>query len=163
MSERDTFVETVRGPTRFPWPPVLLVGVIAGAILLTREIPLTWPGLDDSPAHWVGLGFGAAGLLLAGFAMLTLVKNNTTILPGAAATRLVTSGPYARFRNPIYLGEVLMLLGAAELTKSIWFVVAGLVFGILVTALQIIPEERHLAERFGDAYLDYKSRSRRWL
>ena len=57
----------------------------------------------------------------------------------------------------------LVLLGTAEITKSVWFVGAALIFAILVTILQIIPEERHLERQFGDAYLEYKARSRRWI
>ncbi|MBA2125247.1 isoprenylcysteine carboxylmethyltransferase family protein [Hyphomicrobium methylovorum] len=164
MSERETLDGgATRGPTRFPWPPVLLIGAVAAAMTLTTSYPLPWPGMDDSPAHWVGLGFGALGILLAGFGIWALMRAGTTVLPDVAATHLVTSGPYVRFRNPIYLGEVLILLGTAEITKSIWFVVAGLVFAVLITVLQIIPEERHLEETFGEAYLDYKSRSRRWI
>jgi protein-S-isoprenylcysteine O-methyltransferase Ste14 len=56
-----------------------------------------------------------------------------------------------------------MLFAAAEVTKSIWFVAAGLGFGLLVTLFQIIPEERHLEARFGDTYRDYKARTRRWI
>ena len=95
--------------------------------------------------------------------MFTLRKHGTTLLPDGSATALVTDGPYWRFRNPIYLGEVLLLFAAAEISKSIWFVVAGLAFAVLVTVLQIIPEERHLEARFGDAYRDYKARTRRWI
>jgi protein-S-isoprenylcysteine O-methyltransferase Ste14 len=147
----------------FPWAPVLLVVAIAAALVMGRLMPLPWPGLQDSPAHWVGLGFGAAGLLLIVLATVTLVQHRTTILPDKAATTLVVSGPYRRFRNPIYLGEVLMLFAAAEVTKSIWFVAAGLGFGLLVTLFQIIPEERHLEACFGDTYRDYKARTRRWI
>jgi protein-S-isoprenylcysteine O-methyltransferase Ste14 len=57
----------------------------------------------------------------------------------------------------------LLLFCAAEITKSIWFVAAGFVFAALVTWLQVVPEERHLEARFGAAYLDYKSRTRRWI
>ena len=57
----------------------------------------------------------------------------------------------------------MILLGAAELTKNIWFVVCAALFAILVTVLAILPEERHLEARFGDDYREYKSRSRRWL
>ncbi len=95
--------------------------------------------------------------------MATLIAHRTTYLPHRASTPLVTTGPFARFRNPIYLGEALLLLYGAEITKSIWFVAAALLFGILVTVLQIIPEERHLEATFGDEYLDYKARSRRWI
>jgi protein-S-isoprenylcysteine O-methyltransferase Ste14 len=55
------------------------------------------------------------------------------------------------------------LFGVAELTKNIWFVLAAGLFGLLVTALQILPEERHLEARFGEAYRDYKRRARRWI
>ncbi len=163
MTNRNSLTPTSGPANVFPWPPVLLVSAIAAAWLLTRSAPLPWPGLDDTPAHWVGLGFGIAGLLLIVFALKALVEHRTTFLPNKASTALVTTGPYARFRNPIYLGEALLLLYAAEITKSVWFVAAALIFGVLVTALQIIPEERHLEATFGDAYLDYKSRTRRWI
>jgi protein-S-isoprenylcysteine O-methyltransferase Ste14 len=85
------------------------------------------------------------------------------VLPDVGATQLVTSGPYWRYRNPIYLADAMILLGAAELTKNIWLVAAAAVFAGLVTWLAILPEELHLERRFGQAYLDYKKKSRRWI
>ncbi|HML28567.1 MAG TPA: isoprenylcysteine carboxylmethyltransferase family protein [Hyphomicrobium sp.] len=149
--------------THFPWPPALFAAAIITAWLLTSFAPLPWPGLDDAPAHWVGVTFGLLGLLLILSGFATLIANRTTYLPNRPSAKLVTSGPFIRFRNPIYLGEVLLLLYGAELTKSVWFVVAAVLFGILVTVLQIIPEERHLEATFGDEYLNYKARSRRWI
>ncbi len=163
MIDRNFSTSASEPANIFPWPPVLLASAIAAAWFLTRLAPLPWPGLDDAPAHLVGIGFGVAGLLLIIFALRALFEHRTTVLPNKASTTLVTTGPYARFRNPIYLGEVLLLLYGAEITKSIWFVAAALTFGVLVTAMQILPEERHLEETFGDAYLDYKSRTRRWI
>jgi protein-S-isoprenylcysteine O-methyltransferase Ste14 len=61
------------------------------------------------------------------------------------------------------MGDVLILLGLAELTHNIWFVILGPVFALAVFRLAIVPEERHLEERFGQAYLDYKARTRRWF
>ena len=84
-------------------------------------------------------------------------------LPNQAADALVTTGPYNRFRNPIYIADVMLLLGMAELTKNIWFVIGAAIFVVLVTWLAILPEERHLEARFGDEYTDYKQKSRRWL
>jgi protein-S-isoprenylcysteine O-methyltransferase Ste14 len=150
-------------PNRIPWPPVLLVGVIAAAIGLRRLLPLTWPGVDDAAARSVGLGIGVVGLFLTVWAVITLMRHKTTVMPDQAATQLVTSGPFAFRRNPIYLGEILMLFGVAELTKNIWFVPMGLLFGALVTWLAILPEERHLEARFGEAWRDYASRTRRLL
>jgi len=150
-------------PSRIPWPPLLLIGVIVAAVVLGRVWPMPWPGLDDWPARAVGLGLGATGVVLLACAILTLRRHGTTVLPDVGATALVTSGPYRRFRNPIYLADCLILFGVAEITKNIWFVIGVAVFAVLVTLLAILPEERHLERRFGEAYLDYKAKTRRWL
>ena len=55
------------------------------------------------------------------------------------------------------------LLGVAEVTKNVWFVMGAAAFALLVTWLAILPEERHLEKRFGEAYRAYKAKSRRWL
>jgi len=162
IESRTPSVATERANT-FPWPPVLFVAVFAAAWLLTRYVPLAWPGLDDIAARVVGLGFGILGLVLVFWAFWTLKKHDTTFMPDRASTVLVTSGPYGYLRNPIYLGEVLILLSLAEICKSIWYVAAAAAFALLVTPLQIMPEERHLEARFGDAYRAYKARSRRWV
>ena len=147
----------------FPWPPVLLAMALVCAWALGRVVPLAWPGLDDAASHVAGIAFGVCGIALILMAMRALSSHNTTIMPDKAATTLVTSGPYAIFRNPIYLGEVLILFCFADWTRNFWFVVSALIFAIAVNALQILPEERHLAARFGDAYAAYKARTRRWI
>ncbi|MGL4397747.1 MAG: methyltransferase family protein [Hyphomicrobium sp.] len=148
---------------RMPWPPILLAASVAGALIAEHVYPLSWPGLDDWPARIIGLAFGIAGLALVTSAIWTLGRHQTTVMPHGQSTTLVTSGPYRWFRNPIYLGEVLMLLAIAEVTKIVWFVVAAAVFALAVTRLQILAEERHLTARFGDAYRDYKTRAKRWI
>lgn len=147
----------------FPWPPVLLALAIAAALVAGRYSPLPWPGLEDTPARVVGVTIGATGLVLIVWAVAALWRHETTVMPDKSSTALVTTGPYTLLRNPIYLGEVMAMLGAAELSKNVWFIFAALVFAVLVTWLQIIPEERHLEARFGQDYLDYKSRARRWI
>ncbi len=147
----------------FPWPPLLLLASITASIGLSRLLPLSWPGVDDTPARLVGLGIGALGVVLIIASIVTLRRHQTTVLPDRAATALVTTGPYRFFRNPIYLGDVMLLFGLAEFTKNVWFVIAATLFAVLVTPLQIVPEERHLEARFGNAYLEYKKRAKRWI
>lgn len=84
-------------------------------------------------------------------------------MPNQRSDHLVTIGPYAFRRNPIYLGEVFVMFGLAEVTSNIWFVIAGLVFAVAVTWLAILPEERHLEARFGAAWIEYKEKTRRWI
>ncbi len=160
---QDTSFDIAERPSPVPWPPIILASVVAAAILLGYLAPLPWPGLDDTPARAIGLGVGAAGVVLLIWSIMTLRFHDTTMLPDAGATHLVSSGPYRRFRNPIYLADAMMLLGVAELTKNVWLVIAAAVFAALVNWLAILPEERHLARRFGQAYLDYKAKSRRWI
>ncbi|MEE8530702.1 MAG: isoprenylcysteine carboxylmethyltransferase family protein [Hyphomicrobium sp.] len=156
-------IDIAKQPTRLPWPPILLIVVVAVAVLLGQVLPLPWPGLNDLPARVVGVGLGAGGVILLVAAILTLRRHSTTVQPNAGATTLVTTGPFSFFRNPIYLADVLILFGVAEITTNIWFVIGALVFGLLVTWFAILPEERHLESRFGQAYLDYKAKTRRWL
>jgi protein-S-isoprenylcysteine O-methyltransferase Ste14 len=150
-------------PGAFPWPPVLIAALLAAAWLLGRALPLPWPGLDDTPARLVGTGIGVAGVALVAWAVATLRRHRTTILPNKGADTLVTDGPYRYRRNPMYLGWVLVLLGLAELTKNLWLAAAAFAFAVLVTWLAIIPEEHHLEDKFADAYRDYKSSTRRWI
>ena len=150
-------------PTSVPWPAVLLVLVLVAAWVLQRLVPLPWPGIGDTASRIAGLALGVAGLLLLGWAVLTMRRARTTVMPHARASALVTGGPFRFRRNPIYLAEMLILLGIAELTRNLWLVLLTPVFGILVTLLAILPEERHLEARFGEDYREYKERTRRLL
>lgn len=150
-------------PSLVPWPPILLVGTFAAAVAMERIHPLPWPGLDDLPARIVGLAIGGLGVALMIWSVVTMLRARTNILPHRSADHLVTTGPFRRFRNPIYLADTMILLGLAEITKNVWFAVGALIFALAVTWLAILPEERHLEARFGDLYRDYKARSKRWL
>lgn len=149
-------------PSAFPWPPALWFSAIAVAWMAQKMLPIDWPGLDDWPARFVGRGLALAGLALLFWALYALRAAGTTVKPDKGSDTLVTSGPYRRLRNPIYLAQVMLLLGLADATRNVWLVFFALVHAILVTALAIIPEEHHLEARFGD-YADYKARSRRWI
>jgi protein-S-isoprenylcysteine O-methyltransferase Ste14 len=150
-------------PAAVPWPPVLLVAAVALAIALGRVYPLDWPGLDDLPARIIGYGLGLAGLALVVWGIITLRRAGTTVLPNQRAGRLVTEGAFAFRRNPIYMGDVLIFLAFAEVTHNIWFALLAPVLALALYALAIRPEEQHLEARFGEAYLDYKERTRRWF
>lgn len=150
-------------PSTRPWPPLLLAGIVAAAVFLGHHLPLDWPGQDDVPAHFAGWGLGLAGLALFLWSAVTLRRHGTTILPDKAATVLVTDGPFRFRRNPIYVSHAFMLLGVAELTHNVWFVILATLYIPLVTWLAVLPEERHLEAQFGEDYRAYKARTRRWI
>jgi protein-S-isoprenylcysteine O-methyltransferase Ste14 len=150
-------------PTAVPWPPILFTGALVAAVLLGRFYRLPWPGLDDRPARMVGYAFGVVGIALMIWGLATLYQAKTNVWPHKGADRLITHGPFRFRRNPIYMGEILILLGLAQATLNIWFAIMAPVFALAILGLAILPEERHLEARFGEDYLDYKARTRRWF
>lgn len=157
MADHNPYAER---PNRQPLPPLIFFGCVA----LGYGLNLVLPGLPPSQvlkaAGALALG---AGLALVMWASLTLARARTAILPHHAARHLVTSGPFALSRNPIYLGEALILSGLAGIESSAGYAAAAALFVILVTRLAIVREEAHLAARFGAAWEAYAGRVRRWL
>ena len=76
--------------------------------------------------------------------------------------RLVTSGPFALSRNPMYLGHLIFLAGLALSLRS-WLAVIFLVVTALRLVRRVRRDEQRLAERFGEAYLEYRARVKPWI
>jgi len=92
-------------------------------------------------------------------------KFKTTVSPFSPqkTEKLVTSGLYQFSRNPMYVGMVIILIGIGIWLGNLAAFVLIPGFTWFVTTFQIIPEEEILAEKFGQDYLEYKSRVRRWI
>ena len=151
-------------PNRIPWPPILYLAAIAAALLLNVLYPLPWL---SSPLS--DLLFAAGWLVLAAVvaidvtAMRTLHRAQTTILPHRGAMHLVTGGPFAISRNPIYLANTMLMIGAAMVSGITWFLPFAFLAAFATQKLAIEREERHLQERFGKRYRDYARKVRRWI
>ena len=75
----------------------------------------------------------------------------------------VASGPYRYVRNPMYIGAITVLEGAAMIFGSTAIAIFGGVYWFLAHLLVVLYEERTLRSRFGESYAVYSSRVRRWL
>lgn len=151
-------------PTGFPWPPFIYICAVALAIILTVMMPLPW--LSGTFAEFlfaVGCLMLAGGVALIALAIRALRRGGTTVNPTKAASQLVTSGPFGISRNPIYLGETVIMIAIALIAWSPWFIVMGFAAAIATSYLAIVPEEKHLDLRFGRRYRDYAKRVRRWI
>lgn len=107
-------------------------------------------------------------LAVAGFGIMMRAwwqfrNGNVAICPTAATSRLITSGIYRFTRNPMYLGVVMMLVAVALYAGTTPFYVAALLFACIIDRSFCSYEEQKLAKAFGDEYLRYKQRVRRWL
>lgn len=90
-------------------------------------------------------------------------KNKTTVKPFEKSTVLITGGVFGISRHPMYLGFVLILTGIAILMGSLMPYLVIFAFAILMDAIFVRAEEEMLEETFGETWLKYKRRVRRWL
>jgi protein-S-isoprenylcysteine O-methyltransferase Ste14 len=114
---------------------------------------------------FLALGFATAGAITSASGVVSFWRAKTTVNPmnPAAASSLVIGGIYTLTRNPMYLGFLLALVGwAVFLANALGFLLLP-VFVFYMNTFQIEPEERALASLFGQEFITYKSRVRRWL
>lgn len=146
-------------------PLVFMAGFITGFIV-DRNIARFRIVADPSahqPIALTGLVLIVAGLLLTLWAVVTLHRARTTVLPFRAATAMVREGPYGFSRNPMYLGMTLGYLGLAMVFNTVWPVMLLPVVLWALVKLVIQREEAYLEAVFGDAYRSYRRDVRRWL
>jgi len=145
----------------FPPPLVYVIFAFIGG-LLNNIFPLGL-GIEAPLNLWLA---GIFILLLAGFMIymevLFLLKK-TNPFPWKPANALITDGPYAWSRNPIYVAMILIHVAGAFYYNSFWPLFTA-VFTVAIMNRFIIPrEEKHLEAKFGTEYINYKSRVNRWI
>ena len=144
-------------------PPIYAISIALIMWLLSLYLPVAQ--LVTSPWNKLGIGL----MLVAGFLDFTSLylffKKRTTPNPMKPqfTTGLVTNGLYKISRNPMYLGLLIILFGFAIYLGNLTAFLMLPAFYFVITEMQIKPEEQMLEEKFGEEYLDYKRKVRRWL
>lgn len=108
------------------------------------------------------LFLGALIVLISGY-QFRMVSTTVNPLKPEESTQLVTTGIYQFSRNPMYTGFFMFLLAWAVLLGSFVAFLILPIFVMLITKVQILPEEVVLQEKFGQDYIAYKNRVRRWI
>lgn len=156
--------EAEKKPSVIPLPPTIYVAGIAMSLVLHALWPLPWFASPFSD-----ILVGAGWLCLLGFAALfytavmAMRRARTTINPNATPDHLVTGGPFAITRNPIYLADTLLLIGVGLISGIAWFLVFAILCAFATQKLAIQREEKILLEKFGKRFHDYSKRVRRWI
>lgn len=147
---------------KVPPPAVMLL-----AAVLMWALARMAPGLDVMLPWRLGLVVIALGLGafcgLAGIAAFRRARTTANPTTPDAATTVVSDGIYRISRNPMYLGLLLLLIGWACLLANGLAALTLPLFVLYMNRFQIVPEERALQARFGDAYRTYRHAVRRWL
>lgn len=140
-------------------PPVWLAGALALAWVQGRNVPTelgAW-------ANWLGGALVWAGLALIGLAIFEMMRHRTTPVPHMDADHLVTSGVFRVSRNPIYLGDSLILLGCCFRWEAVIALTLVPAFIWVIQARFIVAEEVRLRRKFVAEFELYAQQTRRWL
>ena len=142
-------------------PPVLLLlalllGVGAGWLTPLRFLP-------DAAAIPAGPVVVTMSLGWFIWAVVTMRRGGASIPTSEPTEAIIQRGPYAWSRNPIYLSMVVLQAGVGVWANSGWFLEFAAGSAGLLWWGVISREETYLEAKFGDAYLAYKARVRRWI
>ncbi|HET8813935.1 MAG TPA: isoprenylcysteine carboxylmethyltransferase family protein [Solirubrobacterales bacterium] len=140
----------------------LLVGA-AAPVLALLDVVEPIAALDTSAAHVAGLILAVGGIGLTFYAQVAMGASWRIGVDPAERTQLVTTGPFALVRNPIFAAMQPTALGLTLLVPS-WVALVG--FAGLVVALELqvrVVEEPYLLRAHGSAYATYAARVGRFL
>ncbi len=154
-------------PARRDWTSlggVVLQGIgISLASGPTRIVGRGWLDGLAEPRTWLTAAAMGAAAGMFFWAARTMGANWSIMARMRPGHELVTSGPFAYLRHPIYLAMLLFLLGVAAATgheRALWLAVPVFVLGTLIRTRR---EEALLRAQFGAAYADYSARVKRFI
>jgi protein-S-isoprenylcysteine O-methyltransferase Ste14 len=145
----------VIAPPPFIYLAFLGLGFALEGLLPGAELP-GW-------VQFMGAVVLIAGVLLVISFERAFKRAGTDANPYRASTALATDGPYRFSRNPAYLGMAITYIGIALAAEAPWALVMLVPATLVMHYAVILREERYLEDLFGDEYLTFKRRTRRWI
>ena len=145
-------------------PPLLFLAALLLGLASDRLLPWPFALPGTHLIYWMSAG----SMILVGLALFAAgIRNFSragTPVPTNQPTRLVvTTGIHGWTRNPIYLGMFLMYGGIGIAAQSPWILILTLPLIVTIRYGVVAREEAYLERRFGDAFREYKTRTRRWV
>jgi len=145
---------------RVPPPLIYLLPLLVG-LLLDRRSHV--PFLPRTAARSLGWSLLGGGILLSRWFLQTMREADAPVRTDRPVPRLSTEGPFRYSRNPGYLSLAMLYAGIAVLRNALWAILF-LPLALYVIQREVIGrEERYLERTFGEEYLAYKARVRRWV
>ncbi len=143
-----------------PPPLIFLAGLLIGGM-----IAWFYPSrfLPDVVGFVLGGGLIGVGLVIIFIARTKMSRAKTNIEPWKPTTAILDDGIYGLSRNPVYAAMIVIYFGVVFSFNSLWILIP-LIFVLLVIHFGVIlREEKYLERKFGEEYLNYKDRVRRWV
>jgi protein-S-isoprenylcysteine O-methyltransferase Ste14 len=146
------------------FPPIIIISTLVFGFALQQLLPLDNLFRIGWELRWV-LGFGLAvvGPLVMISAIKAMTRVGTNVNPSSPTTALVTDGVFRFSRNPIYLGGNLLIIGLAFIFATDWLLILFVPSQLILHWGVVLPEQRYLCRKFGDAYQIYKSETPQYI
>jgi protein-S-isoprenylcysteine O-methyltransferase Ste14 len=144
-------------------PPIVALATAFMMWVVDRALPALTFAIPGRGA--IAGGLAGVGVLVAVLGVVSFRRARTTLNPmtPGASSALVTRGIFGRTRNPMYLGLVVFLLAWAVFLSNFAALVLIPLFIVYINVFQIGPEELALGSLFGEDFIHYRSRVRRWV
>lgn len=143
-------------------PPLIYAGALVLGLIAKRPyVPATF--LPRGLSRVLGWPLVIGGLAIGLLGFREMHRAGTNVDPREPTTAIVTEGPYRFTRNPLYVGMTLIYAGIAARANAL---PAALLLPLVLHIMRrgvIEREEAYLERKFGDEYLRYKDRVRRWI
>lgn len=147
------------------FPPGVPLATILGGVGLNYLWPVDVGPLLGAPArYWLGGAIVAAAFFALGLWSVVLFRRSgQNENPWKSTPEIVERGPFRITRNPMYLQMVCVCVGIAVMLANAWILILTPAGAWALRRFAILPEEAYLERKFGETYLAYKRRVRRWL
>ncbi|MFA6599498.1 MAG: isoprenylcysteine carboxylmethyltransferase family protein [Candidatus Omnitrophota bacterium] len=142
-------------------PPVYFCGFLGLSIVLNFMWPVAL--IFHAPYSYAGALLIVFGFVLMSWARRLFKREGMPVRPGEELTNLAVSGPYRFTRNPMYAGLTLILMGGSMGLGSLAAFLGPIGFWTVIHCFFIPFEEKKLEDAFGEKYLEYKRKVRRWF
>ena len=142
-------------------PPLIVLILVISNYFSSKKIDLILLPNQDITSIIIFL----IGMLILINPIFKFIKSKTTIDPikFKKVNKLITSGIYRYSRNPMYLGLLMLVTSTSIFYLNIFSITTPFFFYYWINKFQIKREEIFLTEKFGNEYLLYKTKTRRWI
>ena len=144
-----------------PGPPQWLLLALISTGLLHLFLPLA--RVVPRNGFWIGAALAVSGIVVANLAAVRLRNAGSGLDSVRPPSVLLTDGPFAWSRHPVYLGMLLLLAGEGVMLGTLGALLSWPVFYVVLRHRFVATEERELVATFGNAWQVYRQRVRRWF
>ena len=142
-------------------PPILVIILITSIYFSSDKLDL----ISIPYRTLFSIVILSIGILVIINPVVKFIKSKTTVNPVEFKNveKLVTSGIFKYSRNPMYLGMIMIIISTTVYYLNFYSLLTPFIFYFWINRFQIKREEVFLEEKFGQEYLSYKTKTRRWI